>query len=317
MDRTLFAQLTGFRAVVVKGSFVRAASALGVSPSALSQTIRSLEARLNVRLVNRTTRSVSLTDAGATLSTSLGPALDQLEAAVEAINAFRERPMGRVRINAPRIVVLKVLGPLVAGFLDAHPEVELELIADDGLVDIVAARFDAGVRLGEAVARDMVSVPLGAEVRFVPVGSPAYFARFAPPETPEDLARHRCIAARGNTTGACLRWEFEKNGRALDVEPKGPLVLNDFDLALRAAEDGVGLALLSTAQTRDAVDAGRLRTALEDWCPPLPGLHFYLPGRRHQPAALRAFIAYARERYDGAGVSPGVRARPTPKARAS
>jgi DNA-binding transcriptional LysR family regulator len=289
-----YAELRALAAIVEHGGFARAAGALGVSASALSQTIRSLEERLGVRLLNRTTRSVAPTEAGARLLARLVPALADVEAAVAEATALRERPAGVLRINSTRLAAIHYLGPLIGPFLDAHPDITLDLVVEERLIDIVAGRFDAGVRLGERLQRDMIAVPLGGALRLVVVGAPAYFAAHPAPASPHDLRNHRCINFRTATNLDLYRWEFERDGRALNAAVEGALITNEPEVALQAAIAGVGLAFLFEDQVRPHVEAGRLVQALDDWTPPFPGFFLYYPSRRQTPPPLRAFIDFLR-----------------------
>ncbi|XXU13823.1 LysR family transcriptional regulator [Sorangium sp. So ce861] len=289
-----FADLTAFAAIVEHGSFARAAAHLRVSPSALSQTIRGLEERLGVRLLNRTTRSVAPSEAGARLLSRLSPALTELEAAVADVKALRDRPSGVLRINTARVAAVWCLAPLLGPFHEEHPEIVLDVVVEDAIADIVARRFDAGVRLGERLERDMVAVKLSGDFSMMAVASPAYLARHGAPATPRDLHRHRCINTRWPTDGSLYRWEFEKGKQSLEVAVEGPLIVNDVDLALRAAVDGVGIAYVFDEQARPLVEAGRLTRVLEPWSPSFPGFYLYYPSRRQTPPALRAFIEFLR-----------------------
>ena len=289
-----FAELKALTAVVELGGFGRAARHLGVSPSALSQTIRSLEARLGLTLINRTTRSLAPTDAGAALVRRVRPAFADIEAAVSAAAELRDRPAGRLRINATRVAATQYLAPLLGPFLKAHPDITLDLTVDERLVDIVAAGYDAGVRLGERLQKDMIAVPLSGDIRLLVVASPAYLAERGEPRTPEDLQDHRCINFRWPTTGQLYRWELERDGHALEVAVEGPLVTDEPEVSVQAARDGVGLALVFEAIARPMIEAGDLAAVMEDWCPPFPGFYLYFPSRRTTPA-LRALIDFIAE----------------------
>ena len=294
MSTPSLAELTAFAAVAERRSFARAAVALGVSASALSHSVRELESRLGVRLLNRTTRSVAPTEAGTRLLERLRPALGEITEALEDVNDFRGRPRGTLRLNVPRSARL-VLQPLIARFLAENPDMRLEIECDDRLVDIVAEGFDAGVRFTEQIAGDMIAVRLGAPVRFVLLASPAYLSKHGRPEHPDDLARHRCIRRRFSD-GSYYRWELEGEGRELEVEVDGPFTTNDEVLALEAAADGVGVALSFDSMAEPWIASGRLVRILEDWCPPFPGPYLYYPSRRHMSAGLRAFIDLATAR---------------------
>ncbi len=278
------------------GSFARAARAHGVSRSAVSHAIRTLEERLGLRLLHRTTRSVAPTEAGATLIAELGPALATVSEALARAGERRDEPAGTLRLNMPHMATL-VLARLLPGFVRACPRVRLEVATDDALVDIVREGFDAGIRFGESLAQDMVAVPFGPSQRFAVVASPEYFAAHPAPRVPADLLGHACIGIRF-PSGVPYRWEFEKDGHQTAVAVEGPLLLDDFALILAATRAGLGVALLFEAQAKTDLTSGRLVRALEDWCPPFPGLHLYYPGRRQPPAALRAFVAAVRQ-FDG------------------
>lgn len=286
--------LTAFSAVARHRSFRQAADELGVSPSALSHTLRILERELGVRLLNRTTRSVAPTEAGEQLLQRLDPALRDLRGALGALDGFRDGPSGTLRINAAvtaaRLLVLEVI-PV---FLARHPAMSIDLVAEGRLVDIVAEGFDAGVRLGETVPQDMVAVRFGGEARFVVVAAPAYLAAFGAPATPDDLHAHLCIRHR-MPSGKLFRWEFARHGQELAVDVPGRLTLDHLALMLDATVQGLGLAYVPEREARPFLDDGRLVTVLEDWCPAFPGLFLYYPGHRHVPAGLRAFVDVLRQ----------------------
>jgi DNA-binding transcriptional LysR family regulator len=285
-----YAELRAFAAVAEAASFSRAAGPLGLSPSALSQTLRALEARLGVRLLNRTTRSVTPTEAGETLLQRIRPLLAEFDLAVEEVNRFRDTPAGRLRINVPRVAATQFIAPALGVFHRSHPGIDLEVVVDDTITDIVAGRFDAGIRLGESLERDMVAVPLTGALELMAVATPAYLAEHGVPETPADLHRHRCIRFRWPGGGDIYRWEFEGGGQDFDVAVDGPLTVNDTDLMLQAALDGVGIAYLLDRQVGPCVADGRLRRVLQDWSPRFPGFYLYHSSRRQVPPALRAFI---------------------------
>jgi len=287
-----FADLRAFAAIVEHGSFARAAAHLGVSPSALSQTIRGLETRLGVRLLNRTTRSVAPSAAGTRLLERLAPAMAEFDAAVADVKAIRGTPSGLLRINCPRTAALHVLGPLIGPFLKAYPEITLDIMTEERLVDIVAGRFDAGIRLGEKVEQDMVAVKFGGELEMMVVGAPDYFARHGKPKTPRDLQAHRCINTRWPTDGSLYRWEFERGAEKLEAAVTGPLIVNEPDVAVQAAVYGVGLAFLFRYQVQSQLAAGKLVHVLKDWSPPFPGFYLYYPSRRQMPSSLRAFVDF-------------------------
>lgn len=293
MERVDPGALAPFLAVAKHHSFRRAAAELGVTPSALSHALRALEERLGVRLINRTTRSVALTEAGQRLLTRVAPAFRDIDDALDELNAFRDRPAGVLRINASRIALRMVLIPLVARFLARHPEVRVELTGEEALVDVVSGGFDAGVRLGETLAADMVATPIGPPHAFAIVGSPDFFARHPAPKTPYDLRSLPCIRHRF-ANGNVYHWEFERHGAELTVEVDGPLVLTDMDLMLDAALHGVGLVYAFEHSVREHIARGELVRVLRDWCPSYPGFFLYYPSRQRQPAVLRAFIDFVR-----------------------
>ena len=285
-----YAELLAFAAVAEERSFRRAAARLGLSPSALSHTIRALEERLGAKLLNRTTRSVAPTEAGQGLLDRLAPAFADIDGAVEAVRATSARPSGRVRLNLPKLAAELILAPAFGRFARAYPDVHLELMVDDGLTDVVAAGFDAGIRPGEQLHRDMVAVRVAPDLRTAVVGSPSYLAARPPTRTPRDLADHACINYRFAASGALYRWPFARDSEMLDVAVEGSLTLNDTDLIRAAALDGAGLACTLEDTVADDLAAGRLVRVLEDWCRPFPGFFLYYPGRRQVPPALRALI---------------------------
>jgi DNA-binding transcriptional LysR family regulator len=285
MSRHNLNDLLAFRAVARERSFTRAAALIGVSPSALSHSLRGLEERLGVRLLTRTTRRVAPTEAGERLLASIGPHFDEIEAGVAALSALRDKPAGTIRITSGEHAAETILWPALAALLPDYPDVRVEISVDPGLTDIVAGRFDAGVRLGEQVAKDMIAMPIGPELRMACVGAPAYFAGKPRPKTPQDLAGHDCINLRFATSGGLYAWEFERDGRALNVRVEGQLTFNNARLIRRAALAGFGLAFLPEDQVGGDLAEGRLARVLEDWTPPFPGYHLYYPSRRqHSPA---------------------------------
>ena len=296
MLRASIDDLSAFLTVAAERSFTRAAAQLGVSPSALSHTIRRLEERLGLRLLTRTTRSVAPTEAGERLLRSVRPRLDEIEAELVALSALGDKPAGTVRITADEHSADSTLWPRLEPFLREHPNVSVEIAADYALTDIVAARFDAGVRFGEVVAKDMIAVRIGPDVRMAVVGSPDYLASRRRPETPQDLAEHACINLRLPTLGGLYAWEFEKGGRELRVRVEGQLVFNTIGLIRTAALGGFGLAYLPEGTVADDVAAGRLVRLLEDWCPPFAGYHLYYPSRRQQSPAFAALVEALRWR---------------------
>ncbi|HKF59812.1 MAG TPA: LysR family transcriptional regulator [Dongiaceae bacterium] len=294
MQRAAVSDLSAFVAVATHRSFSRAAAELGLSPSALSHTVRSLEERLDLRLLNRTTRSVAPTEAGERLLERLRPALRDIDDALEDANAFRAKPAGRLRLNVPRSAALLLLAPVMTRFIRAYPQMRLEITTEDRLVDIVAGGYDAGVRFGESVERDMVAVRIGPDLRMAVVGSPAYFRRHPRPLKPRDLHDHACIRFR-LPSGSIYRWEFEKKGEVLEVEVDVPLTLSDQQVMLQAALDGAGLAIVLESHARAHLKARQLVRVLADWCAPFPGYFLYYPSRRQVPAGLRAFIDMMRQ----------------------
>ncbi len=296
MARATIHDLRALRAVAEARSFTRAAARIGVSPSALSHAIRGLEERVGVRLLTRTTRSVAPTDAGERLLQAIAPHLDGIESELAALGALRGKPAGRIRITTGIDAAQSILWPALAKLLPAYPDIQVELAVQSGFIDIVAERFDAGVRLGETIEQDMVAVRIGPDMRMAAVGAPAYFAARPPPPTPHDLAQHRCINLRFPTYGGLYAWEFERDGRALNVRVDGPLIVNDIALARAAAVDGVGIAFLPLHYVAEPIRAGRLIHVLQDWCPPFPGYHLYYPSRRQLSPALAVLVEALRFR---------------------
>jgi DNA-binding transcriptional LysR family regulator len=285
--------LLAFWKVAEHRGFTAAAAALEVSPSALSQTIRHLEARLGVRLLNRTTRSVSLTEAGEAYLSRIGPAMSDVLEAGEQLHSLQGRPSGLLRINAARISTAMVLQPMLAGFLRTYPDVRVELTNDEGYVDIVERGFDAGVRLGESVQKDMVAVPLGGPVAVAIVGSPDYFKRHPVPRHPSDLAHHNCVRFRFSGSGAIYRWEFEVDGRLVEYEVGGNLMISDSLFSVDAALEGIGLAHTFEQLALPHIRAKTLKRVLGSFSPTFPGFYLYYPSRRQQPSKLKALVDYA------------------------
>jgi len=296
MPRTDLNDLAAFLAIAQERSFTRAAAQLGISQSALSQTLRGLEARLGLRLLTRTTRSVAPTEAGERLLRTVGPAFDQIEAGLAALSELRDKPAGTIRITTGEHAAETILWPKLARFLPDHPDIQVEIAIDRALTDIVAERFDAGVRFGEQVEKDMVSVPIGPEIRFAVVGAPSYLARRAPPTTPQDLTSHACINLRLPTRGELYAWEFEKGGRELRVRVEGQLIFSGIFHVLTAALDGFGLAYVPEDIARPHLAAGRLAWVLEDWSPPFPGYRLYYPSRRQASPAFALLVEALRHR---------------------
>jgi DNA-binding transcriptional LysR family regulator len=291
-----FNNLAAFVAVAQERSFTRAAARLGVSQSALSQTIKGLEARLGIRLLTRSTRSVTPTEAGARLLATVAPRFREIEQELDALTMLRDRPAGNVRITAAEHAALSVLQPALARILPRYPDVTVEIVVDYGLTDIVAERFDAGVRLGEQVAKDIIAVPIGPPMRMAVVGAPSYFARHARPETPRDLTDHNCINIRLPTYGGLFAWEFDHGGREVRVRVEGQVIVNHAGLRLASVLGGLGLAYLPEDQILDHVAQGRLIRVLEDWCEPFPGYHLYYPSRHHASSAFGVVVEALRYR---------------------
>lgn len=288
------ADLASFLAIARHKSFRRAADELGCTPSALSHALRGIEERLDLRLVNRTTRSVALTEAGERLFERVSPAFRDIDDALDDLNNFRGQPMGMLRINASRGAAESVLLPIVSRFIAHQPGVKVEIVIDGALVDMVAEGCDAGVRFGETIAQDMVAVPIGGRQRTAIVASPAFFERHPKPTTPEQLKDLPCIRFRF-ASGRFYAWEFERGGVELNIEVDGPLSLNDQGLAVQAALDGVGVTFAFEDQVAELMAAGKLVRVLEDWCPYYGGFYLYYPSRRRAPAPLRAFIDFLRD----------------------
>lgn len=293
MNHRPLPDLAVFALVAERRSFRAAAQHLGVSASALSHTIRNLETRLDVRLLNRTTRSVAPTEAGERLLERLRPALNDIDEALTEVASFRDRPSGRLRINIARTAARMLMGPRLGGFLRAFPDVRVEIVCDDGLSDIVAGGFDCGVRLGERLQADMIAAPLGGQASQALVASPLYLAEHGAPVEPQDLTRHRCLLGRRGS-GQPWPWEFERQGRLIVVNPPGVLVSDENEVLRRAALDGAGLAFLFREMVADDIAAGRLIALMEDWCEPYPGFFLYYPSRRQLSPALRVFIDWMR-----------------------
>ncbi|WP_435655566.1 LysR family transcriptional regulator [Brucella pituitosa] len=278
--------LAVFGTVARERSFTRAAAKLRVSPSALSQTIRNLEERLGVRLLTRTTRSVAPTEAGERLLRTITPRFEEIEAELAALSAFRDKPAGTIRITAGEHPAISVLQPALKSILPDYPDIKVEIIIDYGLTDIVKEGFDAGVRMGEQVAKDMIAVPIGPQMRMAVVASPEYFKRYPIPKTPQDMTAHNCINIRLPTYGGVFSWGLEKKGREVKVRGEGQLIFNSLAMRLSSALDGLGIAYMPEDQALPYITDGRLIRVLEDWCPWFPGYHLYYPSRRQQSPAL-------------------------------
>jgi DNA-binding transcriptional LysR family regulator len=287
-------ELEAVLAVSRHRSFRAAATELGISTSALSHAIAAIEARIGVRLFNRTTRSVSPTQAGEQFANGIAPALSAIRTAMEQAGSHRDTPSGTLRINTSAGAARQVMTPIILEYLRRYPDMRVDLVTEGRLIDIVVDAFDAGIRLAESVPQDMIAVPLGPTQRFAVVGAPAYFAEHPAPRTPGDLARHRCIRSR-LPSGGIYRWEFERHGESIDVDVQGRITLDEPMLMLEAARAGVGLAYLTEWNVAADLAAGTLVRVLQDWTPAFEGLCLYYPGRRHVPAGLRALIELIRE----------------------
>ena len=296
MLRTDLNDIVAFLAVARERSFTRAAAQLGVSQSALSQTLRGLEARLGLRLLTRTTRSVAPTEAGERLLRAAGPRLDEIDAELAALSELREKPTGTVRITAHDHAVRAVLWPALEKLLPDYPDIKMEIVVAYGLTDIVAERFDAGIRSGEMVAKDMIAVRIGPDMRSAVVGAPAYFAKRERPKTPQDLTSHTCVNLRLPTHGGLYAWEFEKGGRELRVRVEGQLTFNESGPMLDATLAGFGLAYLPEDSVQAHLAEGRLVRVLADWCPPYAGYHLYYPSRRQPTPAFALLVEVLRYR---------------------
>ena len=296
MAQENFNDLAAFALVAKERSFTRAAAKLGVSQSALSQTIKGLEERLDMRLLTRTTRSVSPTEAGERLLQTVAPRLEEIEQELAALSAMREKPAGTIRITAGEHPAISVLQPALKRFLPEYPDIRVEIIVDYGLTDIVAEGYDAGVRMGEQIAKDMIAVRIGPDMRMAVVGSPAYFEGHAIPQTPQDLATHNCINMRLPTYGGLFPWGLEKDGREVKVRGEGQLVFNNLGMRLSSALDGLGVAYVPEDQVLPDIAEGRLIRVLEDWCPSFPGYHLYYPSRRYASPAFAVLVDVLRYR---------------------
>ncbi|MFL6717626.1 MAG: LysR family transcriptional regulator [Burkholderiaceae bacterium] len=296
MTHTKVNDLQAFLAVARDRSFTKAAGRLGITPSALSHTIRALEERLGVRLLARTTRNVAPTEAGERLMRSIAPLFDQITAEVEALGELRDKPRGTIRITCTDDQIEMCLRPMLAGFLQTYPDITLEFYVDYGFTNVVEERFDAGIRLGEAISKDMIAVRIGPDWRLVVVGSHGYLERHPQPKTPYDLTRHACINIRHRPSGAIYAWEFEKNGKAFTVKVEGQLVFNSIMHVLNAAVDGIGLAFVPEELAAPYLMDGRLKQILTNWCPYFQGYHLYFPNRRQTSPAFSAFVEALRYR---------------------
>lgn len=285
-----FNDLISFLMVARERSFTKAAAKLGVSQSALSHAIRSLEERLELRLLTRTTRSVAPTEAGERLLNSIGPRFAEIENELDALSEMRERPAGNIRITAGEHAVDSVLWPVLKSFLADYPDIKVEITVDNILTDIVAGRFDAGIRLGEQVAKDMIAVRIAPDMRMVPIASPAYFEQYGTPNTPQELQNHRCINMRLPTMGGLYAWEFEKDGREIKVRVEGQLTFNSLRQRIDAALLGFGVAFVPEDTVAQELADGRLVQVLDEWCPRFPGYYLYYPSRRQHTTAFALFV---------------------------
>lgn len=296
MKREELNDLAVFLAVAEARSFTRAAAKLGTSQSAISQIVKRLETGMGIKLLTRNTRNVAPTEAGEQLVATLRPAFDEIDARLSALSALRERPAGTVRITSSRHAADAILWPAVSKLIRAYPDVTVEISIDSHLTDIIGDRFDAGIRLGEQIEKDMIAVRIGPELRMAVVGAPSYFATHGRPGTPQELTRHACINIRMQTRGGLYAWEFGKDGRDLNVRVEGPVIANDVPMVLRAAADGLGLACVLEDQAQALLEAGQLERVLGDWCPPFAGYHLYYPDRRQLPPAFSLLVSALRYR---------------------
>src|SRR3546814_866846 len=288
--------LQAFIAVARDQSFTKAAAKLGITPSALSHTMRALEERLGVRLLARTTRNVAPTEAGERLLRSIAPLFDQIATEVESLGEWRDKPAGTIRITCTDDQIELCLRPMLAGFLKDYPDITLEFYVDYGFTNVVEERFDAGIRLGEAISKDMIAARIGPDWRLAVVGSPTYFDQNRPPKTPYDLTKHACVNIRHRPSGAIYAWEFEKDGKEFTVKVEGQLVFNSIMHVLNAAIDGIGLAYVPEQLVAPYLADGRLKEVLTKWCPYFQGYHLYYPNRRQASPAFSAFVEALRYR---------------------
>lgn len=302
--RPNFNDLLAFVTVAREGSFTRAAARLGVTQSALSQAVSGLEARLKIRLLTRTTRSVSPTAAGERLVQAIGYRFDEIETELDALTELRDKPAGTMRITCGDYIIKTILLPKLIPLLHEYPDIKVEFDINYGFRDIVADRFDAGVRFGETVDKDMIAVPIGPEVRMAAVASPAYFAKHPAPKTPRDLVKHRCINIRFPTYGGLDAWEFERRGRKLNIRVDGPLIFNTTTHIAAAAVGGMGIAYLPEEEFSPYLEEGRLVRVLEDWCPPFSSYHLYYPSRRQLSPAFELVVNALRMGSAGRGNPP-------------
>lgn len=295
MPRKDFDDLLAFVAIARERSFTRAAARLGTSQSALSHAMRALEARLGVRLLTRTTRSVSMTEIGERLLRTVAPRLEEIESELAALGDMRDKPAGNLRITATEHAVDTLLTPALARLLPRYPDINVEIVVDYGLTDIAAERFDAGIRLGESLAKDMIAMPIGPDLRMAVAATPGYFARHPMPLTPQDLTAHNCINLRFPTRGGLHAWEFDRDGREIRVRVEGQLVFNAAPPALEAARAGLGLVWLPEDMLAAQLASGELVRVLEDWCGPFPGYHIYYPSRHQRSQAFLLLLDALRD----------------------
>jgi DNA-binding transcriptional LysR family regulator len=296
MAQQVFNDLASFAVVAKARSFTKAAAKLGVSQSALSQTIRALERRLGLSLLTRTTRSVAPTEAGERVLQAVSSRFEEIDAVLASLSAMREKPAGTIRITAGEHPALTVLQPTLAKLLPQYPDIKVEVVVDYGLTDIVSEGFDAGIRLGERVARDMIAVRIGPDMRMAVVGAPAYFRKHPKPKVPQELTAQNCINTRMPTHGGIFPWDLERNGREVNVRVEGQLVFNSMSLRMAAVLEGMGLAYMPEDMALPAISKGRLVRVLEDWCPPFPGYHLYYPSRRRDSPAFSLLVEALRYR---------------------
>lgn len=301
MDREDWGSLAAFAVVAEERSFTRASARLGVSPSALSHTMRRLEERLGVQLLARSTRSVSTTQAGERLLARLNPAINEIATAVEQLGEISGRPSGHIRISAPGEAARRVIAPALPKFVEAYPDIVVEVLIEQAFTNIVERRLDAGIRLGESLEKDVVAVPVSGPLRMAVIASPAYVKRNGTPRTPRDLRSHRCINLRLPAAGTIYKWEFERGAEKMEVAVDGPLIFDAGGMMVDAALAGVGIGYVLEDRAREHLKSGTLVRLLQDWCPPFPGFHLYYPGRRQLSPALGAFIEAIRVRAPGKG----------------
>ena len=297
MARDNIQDFSAFLIVARERSFTRAAAKIGVSQSALSQTLRGLEERLGIRLLTRNTRGVSPTEAGELLLQSVGPHFDGINAGIAALSGLKEKPSGTVRITADQHAAEDVLWPALDRFLPKYPDIKVEIVVDYGLTDIVAEQYDAGVRIGEVIAKDMIAVPIGPDMRMVVVGAPTYLEAHGLPQTPQELTNHNCINLRLPTYGGLYAWEFEKDGRELNVRVEGQLMFNSVGMIITAALAGHGLAYVPEDRVRNHLETGGLTVLLDEYCQPFSGYHLYYPSRRQPTPAFTAVVNALRYRH--------------------